>query len=220
MGEGADGMNISTLIAITLLGAATGGVSAAQYQVSEAGSYLLAVTGKAGLFSFAGHNHAVSATQWTTRLTFDPQDLARSSAIIVIPVSSLVIDSRDARDKAHLGSGPSPEDVKTIQARMLSPEILDASRYPTITFKISSAKENGSGRMLASGDLTLHGVTRPVGVPVNYTREGAGAYVFDGKFKIRQTDFGMQPESVAGGTVKVKDEVEIRFRVSLVPGAR
>jgi polyisoprenoid-binding protein YceI len=211
-------MHRSTLLAVALaLGMA--GSGAAQYRVSEAGSYLLAVTGKAGLFSFAGHVHAISATQWTARLAFDPQNVARSSAAIVIPVSSLVIDSPDAREKAHLGSGPGLDDVKTIQARMLSPEILDAARYPTIAFTIAAVKEEGAGRLLANGELVLHGVTRRVSVPISYTRDSAGAYVFDGTFKIRQTDFGMKPESVAGGTVKVKDEVEIRFRVALVPGA-
>ncbi len=88
---------------------------------------------------------------------------------------------------AHLGSGPSPDDVKTIHARTLSPEILDASRHPTISFKTASARESDSGRLLVTGDLTLHGRTHRISVLVNYRRETTGAYVFDGDFKIRQT---------------------------------
>jgi polyisoprenoid-binding protein YceI len=102
---------------------------------------------------------------------------------------------------------------------MLSPEVLDASRHPTITFRIASARETAPGRLIVAGELTLHGRTHQFSVPVNYRRETTGAYFFDGAFKIRQTDFGIKPETAAGGTVKVNDEVEIRFRVSLLPAA-
>jgi polyisoprenoid-binding protein YceI len=59
-----------------------------------------------------------------------------------------------------------------------------------------------------SGDLTLHGVTRRVIIEV--TRED-NAYV--GTACIKQTEFGIQPIKIGGGVVKVKDELEIRFRV-------
>jgi polyisoprenoid-binding protein YceI len=54
---------------------------------------------------------------------------------------------------------------------------------------------------------------------MNYRSDGAGAYVFEGGFKVRQADFGMKPETVAGGIVKVSDEVQIRFRISVVRAA-
>ncbi|MCL5743069.1 MAG: YceI family protein, partial [Acidobacteria bacterium] len=142
-----------------------------------------------------------------------------SSAVVMIPVSALIIDSPEARQMAHLGSGPSRDDVRTIQARMLGPEVLDASQHPTISFKAASARESRSGRLLVTGDLALHGHTHRISVPVNYRRDASGAYVFDGNFTIRQTDFGIKPETAGGGTVKVKDEVQIRFRISLVPAA-
>jgi polyisoprenoid-binding protein YceI len=99
---------------------------------------------------------------------------------------------------------------------MLGPEVLDGRRYPTISLATVSIRQDGSGRLLVTGDLTLHGRTQRISAPVKFRREPAGAYVFEGDFKTRQTDFGIKPETVAGGTVKVKDEVEIRFRVSLV----
>ena len=59
-----------------------------------------------------------------------------------------------------------------------------------------------------TGDLTLHGVTRPLTFAVA-RREGH----FRGTASIRQRDFGIQPISVAGGTVKVKDELRVEFDV-------
>jgi len=62
-----------------------------------------------------------------------------------------------------------------------------------------------------SGDLTLHGVTRRVSVDV--IRED-NAYV--GTTRIKQTEFGIQPIKIGGGVVKVKDELEIHFKVFTV----
>jgi polyisoprenoid-binding protein YceI len=58
------------------------------------------------------------------------------------------------------------------------------------------------------GDLTVHGQTRPVLVEV--TGE-AGHY--RGSAAVRQTDFGIQPVSAAGGTIKVKNEVRVEFEI-------
>jgi polyisoprenoid-binding protein YceI len=213
-------MCFPALMAITAaIGTAVTSPVAEQYRISSADSYLLAVTGKAGLFGFAGHEHAVDASEWTAQLELNPQGLAGSSVVVTIPVSALKIDTPRARQLAKLGSGPSADDVKTIQASMLSPEVLNSARYPTISFRSVSTVENGSGRLLLTGDLTLHGHTQRISVPVNYRSDGAGAHVFEGGFKIRQTDFGMKPVTVAGGTVKVSDEVQIRFRISVVRAA-
>ena len=56
----------------------------------------------------------------------------------------------------------------------------------------------------------LHGATRTVSVDV---REKDGRYTGDCRFKT--TAFGIQPVAVAGGTVRVKDEVRIEFDIQL-----
>ena len=56
--------------------------------------------------------------------------------------------------------------------------------------------------------MTLHGVTRPGTVEV--TRQN-DAYV--GAVRLKQTDFGIQPIKIGGGVVRVKDELEVSFRV-------
>ena len=58
------------------------------------------------------------------------------------------------------------------------------------------------------GDLTLHGTSRPLTLVV-VRRDGRCR----GTVSIRQRDFGIQPISIAGGTVKVKDEVHIDFDI-------
>jgi len=60
--------------------------------------------------------------------------------------------------------------------------------------------------------LTLHGVTKPVAATVRRTGE---TYVT--KVNIKQTDFRIKPVSVAGGLVKVKNEVELDLRIRATP---
>jgi polyisoprenoid-binding protein YceI len=71
--------------------------------------------------------------------------------------------------------------------------------------------------------LLLRGGAREITVPVRVARLESGAFRFSGEFDVRQTDFGIQPESIAG-VVKVADPVTIRFdviaRAPDVQGAR
>jgi polyisoprenoid-binding protein YceI len=61
------------------------------------------------------------------------------------------------------------------------------------------------------GTLDLHGESHPVTVDVAL-KDG----VYRGTATLKQTGFGIAPVSVAGGTVKVKDEVKVEFAIALV----
>jgi polyisoprenoid-binding protein YceI len=186
--------------------------SRADEAVDYNASYLVAITGTAGLFGFAGHRHAVLAGKWSADLKINFDDLGHSSATITAPTDKLIIDSPAARQKAGLGKGPSDSDVRTIQKRMLSSEVLDAAQYPQIRFTTTDIKAHGSGQLQVAGNMQIHGRPHPVTVQVRY-RSGGQQTEFDGEFEIRQTDYGIKPESVAGGTVKVKDSVTIKFHI-------
>ena len=95
-----------------------------------------------------------------------------------------------------------------VQARMQGPEVLDGSRYPDIRFASTRIDLGGADQWRVTGDLTLHGVTRPLTFAV--TRRDRH---FRGMASIRQRDFGIRPIRIAGGTVKVKDELRIDFDI-------
>ena len=76
-----------------------------------------------------------------------------------------------------------------------SDDFLDVDRYPTATFKSTKFTPNGDGGEL-EGELTLHGVTKPIVIDVEKMGEGPdpwGGYRvgFFGKTSIRRSDFGM-----------------------------
>jgi polyisoprenoid-binding protein YceI len=189
-------------------------LKASRYAVNYSDSYVVAITGKSGVFSFAGHDHAVMATKWSANININPSDLAHSNVAIELPTVALAIDSGEARRKAGLGPGPSVDEVRTIQQRMLSGEVLDAAQYPQIRFASETVEVNAGGHLRVIGDFELRGHRHRITLPVRYRSSGPRTE-FDGEIKIRQTDYGLMPESVAGGTIKVKDEVEIRFHVEM-----
>ena len=187
------------------------------YNVNHAKSYLLVIVDKTGVLSFAGHQHAALATEWSFESSIDASDLKDSAVTIKIPVASLVIDTAEARRLAGVGSGPSLGDVLKIQDTMLGPEVLDARNYPTIVFTSSSVAA-GASELRVTGQFRMHGQAHEITVPVRYTRSPDGRFDFSGEFRVRQTDFGIKPVSVGMGTVNVKDEVRIRFAVEVLPG--
>jgi len=149
---------------------------------------------KSGLFSMLGHEHTVTAPIAKVRL--DVQ--SRTVEIVVAARQMKVVDEDvSAKDRAE------------IQATMLGPSVLDTDKFPEIRFHSADVEEVGGHRYRVKGKLDLHGVTKDLSFEVSRNVEG----VYEGRTKLKQTDFGIQPVSVAGGTVKVKDELEIEFHI-------
>ena len=108
-----------------------------------------------------------------------------------------------------LDPGLSAERRLEVQDRMLGPGVLDADRYPIIAFHSTAIEAAGPQRWRVTGDVTLHGITRPVSGDVSAT---ADRYM--GSAVVSQRDFGIEPIAVAGGLVKVKNEVRIAFAIA------
>ncbi len=60
----------------------------------------------------------------------------------------------------------------------------------------------------AWGTLDLHGASKEIVLEVT-----GGPEHYHGATKLKQTDFGIKPISMGGGSIKVKDELELEFEV-------
>ena len=148
---------------------------------------------KSGFFSAFAHNHVITAP--VARETVDRQ---RMSAEIVVASKDMKVVDPEASEK----------DRAEIQQTMLGPKVLDAEKFREIRFQTSHVQEIGPQRYRVSGKLELHGTSQELTFDVT----GSPAH-YQGKTRLKQTAFGIQPVSIAGGTVKVKDEVEIEFDI-------
>jgi polyisoprenoid-binding protein YceI len=156
---------------------------------------------KSGLFSAFAHDHVITAP--VASGTLDPK--AMTVQITVATKQMKVADP-----------GDSEKDRAEIQATMLGPKVLDTEKFPEIRFASSRVESLGAQRFRVSGKLELHGASRELSFEVT-----GGPDQYQGKTRLKQTDFGIEPVAVAGGTVKVKDELEIEFNIygsELAPG--
>jgi polyisoprenoid-binding protein YceI len=189
----------------TLIGARTEGQAQDRqvWTIDAEHSRVTIEVGRAGLFGFAGHNHEVIAP-------------AISGHVVVVqgdPQRSLVTLRFDASALQVTGKGDPPSDVPEVQRAMLSDRVLDAKRFPAVLFQSSRVVVTPGPSaidVVVEGDLTLRAVTRPISVHATASLSG-GAVVARGSFAFKQTDFGMEPVTAVGGTVRVKDELSIQF---------
>ena len=151
---------------------------------------------KTGLFSGLAHDHEISAP--IAKGTVD--DSPSPSVELTVESSKLQVADPGVSDK----------DRTQIQQTMQGAQVLNSSQFPEIRFHSTKIQPAGEGRWTIEGELTLHGQTHPVQVTVT-KKEGK----YEGSAAFKQRAFGMTPVSVAGGTVKVKDEVKIEFQIVL-----
>ncbi len=168
------------------------------------------------LASKVGHNHVVSSPdiQGTAVLT---RELVGSTVDIRIPVATLVLDDPEQRKEAGKGFDTklSESDVENTRRTMLSSRVLNAGPYPLV--RITAIVTGGTPPdMQADLSMTLHGVERQFPTSVKLERQGPLA-IASGAFSILQSDFGIEPFSMLGGSLSVKDELKIRYRIVAKP---
>jgi len=177
------------LALISSVGSAAGQVTS----IDTTHSKLLIHVAKSGLFSGFADSHEVEAP------------IAEGSLDAKGGQLRLSVDSRQLK---VLDPQLPPDKRRQVQERMLGPEVLDSNRFPKIVFESSNVKQDQDGNVQVDGRLLLHGVTKPISI---VARQAGGRYV--GRFALKQRDFGITPVSIAGGTVKVKDELKIEFDI-------
>lgn len=186
----------------------------AGFRIDREDSWVVAVTETAGLFGFLGHRHAIEVTDWKARMEWHPDRLAASRAGVTVPATALRIDTARSRDLAGLGGGPDEETVAELQDKMLGPENLAAAEHPELRLELTEVSGDPAEELRVAGELTVRGRTEPIRFPVRVERRDGDGWLFTGSFTVRQSAFGIEPESV-GGVVNVADPVEIRFRVAV-----
>lgn len=127
---------------------------------------------------------------------FDAADPTKSSVSITIPVASI-------------STG-----VDKLDEHLLKADFFDATQFPTATFTSTAVTAAGEGKLAVAGDLTIHGVTRPVVLDVTINGIGehpmskAPSAGFDASAKIKRSDFG-----VGAYVPAVGDEVTLSITV-------
>ena len=128
---------------------------------------------------------------------------------------TLVYDEKDpskATVEATLPLAGLDTFVPKLDEHLKSADFLDAAKYPNVTFKSTKVTPAGKGKLKVVGDLTVHGVTKPVTLDVTLNKVGPHPMMkvqtvgFDATTTIKRSDFG-----VGAYVPNVSDEIKIRI---------
>ena len=179
-----------TRFALLLCALALPGLAAAaDYTVQPAGS-TLAFHGNFQGSGFDGHFEKFDAA-----IAYDAAHLDASKFDVTVDLASAKTGDND-RDTALPGS-----------------DFFDVAKFPKAHFVTTAFHQNG-GQVTADGNLTLHGVTKPVSLTVDFKPGTAGA-VLDVKGTVKRLDFGVGGGDYADTSV-IADEVTITAHLNLI----
>ena len=180
------------LVLATLIAAASFSAQAAdKYDIDPTHTQVQFTYNHMGFSNITGRFDEVSGD-----FQFDAADPTQSSVSITIPVASI-------------STG-----VDKLDEHLLKADFFDATQFPTATFTSTGVTVAGEGKLAVAGDLTIHGVTRPVVMDVTINKVGEHpmskkpAAGFDASFDIKRSEFG-----VGGYAPAVSDEVRIEITV-------
>lgn len=140
----------------------------------------------------------------TGTLNLDDKDITKSTVEATIDAST--INTNEPKRDEHLKSA----------------DFFDVAKFPTITFKSTSVKQAGEGKLEVAGNLTMHGVTKPVTLavegpakeakdPWGNIKTGATATT-----KLNRKDFGLGwNKALETGGVVVSEEVAVTIELEL-----
>ena len=199
---------LPTILPVSLLAglaiAATAGVAqASDWEVDPAHTTATFSVRHLMVSSVEGRFEKVSGN-----VVLDDANPARSSVDIAIDAGSI-----------NTGNGQRDGHLK-------SPDFFDVAKYPKLDFKSKKIEKAGAGKFKVQGDLTMHGVTRPVTLDV----EGPTAAIKDpmgrmvravvARGKLNRKDWGLTwNKALEGGGVLVSDEVQLEIHTELVEAA-
>ncbi len=157
-----------------------------------------------GMLSAFGHSPTIAIRDFAGEAQFNPDRLESASLHVTVRAASLTV-SDDISDK----------DRRDIE-REMQDNVLESGKYPEIVYDCTrvSVSDTGNGQnpITLHGNLTLHGVSRGLTIPVRVAVTGDMLRAF-GEFSLRQSDYNIKVVSAIGGGLKVKDEVKFSFDI-------
>jgi polyisoprenoid-binding protein YceI len=157
-----------------------------------------------GLLSAMGHNPTIGIRDFSGEMKFNPDKPEASLLKLIVKSSSLSVqDDISAKDLREM-------------ERLMNQEVLETAKFPEILYDADDISVTKMTDMLYSaklnGNLTLHGTTRRQPINVRVALLGSMLRA-SGDFSLSQSDYDIKLVSVAGGALKLKDEIKFSFEI-------
>ncbi len=163
-------------------------------------------TFKEGLLSKLAHDLLIDITDFKVNVDVPEAGFASGSLELEIQANSLKVIC--ALKDGERTDALKEKDIADIE-RDMGVKVLHPDKYPTATFRSKAIQEKDGGYKI-NGDLNLHGVTKSIDFDIDTNGEN-----LKGMITLLQKDYGIKPFKALMGTLKIKNEINIGFDLSL-----
>jgi polyisoprenoid-binding protein YceI len=195
---------IITLL-LTVLTSLLGTPATVTYNLDPSQSKFMAHANAGGLLWFKGHNHHLDAGDFSGQVQITEATVTPASMRLVVKAASL-----------HETGADFTEPQKQIINKELHDIVLHPDQYPDIVFQSTNVTVKNSTadryEVKIDGNLTLHGVTRPVTIPAVVTLSGNNLRAV-GEFSIDRDDYKVKATSAFHGMVRVRNNIKFEFDI-------
>ncbi|HZC34177.1 MAG TPA: YceI family protein [Chthoniobacterales bacterium] len=156
-----------------------------------------------------------------SQLTFQVRHFASSVTGKFTDFSGTVIFNRAQLEQSSVEANIRVQSIDTgIKDRdhhLLSPEFFDAQKFPSISFKSVSVNRTGERTADVHGNLTMHGVTRPVLLHVELLPDESNKSANSLRWRItsnlKRKSFGLAWNALIETSQAVGDDITIRMNI-------
>lgn len=174
-------------------------VPAGEYKMDHAHSTLIFRLSHMGFSNYTARFHRFDA-----KLQFDPGNLAGTQLTATVDPRSIETDY--------------PDPKYNFNEELAGEHFLDAAKFPEISFRTTQVEDLGNRSLRVHGELTLHGVTKPIVLEATYNGGYAGHPMdpqarvgFSAHGTLRRSDFG-----ISGGIPQVGSNMGVGDQVAIV----
>jgi len=166
---------------------------------------------RGGRLAKLGHNHVLEVTDLHGSLR--QLDSGGGLADLAFGVEGIMVDDARARESAgdEFAQQPGPGAVAGTRRNMLGDKVLDAARWPEVRI-LARIGNLAEPEPVAEVYVSVRGVSHRYVTPVSVEMRDSETRV-SGTLTVRQSDFGIQPFSVLGGALLVRDEIQAEFAI-------
>ena len=176
-----------------------------RYRIDASQSKFIAHALPGGLLWFKGHEHLVAVREFTGEAQLTSGSITPASLEITAKTGSMVETS-----------SVFTEQQKQIINKELREIVLEPEKYPEIIFRSTAVAGKTTAEnqyeLKISGDLMLHGVSRPITIPAQVTVAEKDLRA-RGEFSVDRRDFKVKATSAVHGLVRVRNKVKFTFDI-------
>lgn len=176
-----------------------------RYRIDAGESKFMVHAFRGGLAWFKGHDHFIAV-----------RDFGGEAALTLDAINPASLDMTVRAGSLEETGANFTAEQKGIIKKELNEIVLETAKYPEITFRSTGVKgeiKNGKFEVKIDGDITLHGVTKPIEIPATVSVEGNDLHAA-GEFKLDRTKFNVNATNAFHGLVRVKHELKFTFDIT------